>query len=369
MAPTTRLQADPNRARSYANLNSKRPSNRQAAPATEQVSLPVPTAITRAPPLPVVSLPASVATMRDLRRPVALISEPAATTGASLLSIIRLPASDATTKTPRRPTAAVNASLTRRVAPSASAAGPITLATTDVTNPPRKKAKIEKANTKNCFLCRDDLPLETFPVQAGHMCNHFNHTCKPCVGKWLEMFLGFHRLNGGNLPCGWCSNGNMEFHLLEDIVGKELFERWDKAILQQSLSSNDDIIPCLNLKCGAQFSFEGCIPEDNETNEGKGKKVACPHCKSQVCLLCGRPWHEGTGCDQKKLGEDKLAVQTIEKKIGAKQCPNCGIRIEKTQGCDHMQCSQCNCNFCWKCLGSDKKHKLGCSNLVPIDWD
>ncbi|KAI1349305.1 hypothetical protein F5Y01DRAFT_306143 [Xylaria sp. FL0043] len=37
----------------------------------------------------------------------------------------------------------------------------------------------------------------------------------------------------------------------------------------------------------------------------------------------------------------------------SKLCPkNCGARIQKTEGCDHMKCRQCGHEFCWLCFAN-----------------
>jgi len=40
-----------------------------------------------------------------------------------------------------------------------------------------------------------------------------------------------------------------------------------------------------------------------------------------------------------------------------KQCPNCGIGIQKNGGCPHMNCQKCKHEFCWNCMGSFKSYK------------
>ena len=39
-----------------------------------------------------------------------------------------------------------------------------------------------------------------------------------------------------------------------------------------------------------------------------------------------------------------------------KKCPMCNSRIEKNQGCNHMNCKICKHEFCWICMGIDWLH-------------
>lgn len=32
-----------------------------------------------------------------------------------------------------------------------------------------------------------------------------------------------------------------------------------------------------------------------------------------------------------------------------KECPRCGVMIEKTMGCNHMECTNCGCHWCFQC--------------------
>ncbi|KAI0436176.1 hypothetical protein F4803DRAFT_543174 [Xylaria telfairii] len=62
---------------------------------------------------------------------------------------------------------------------------------------------------------------------------------------------------------------------------------------------------------------------------------------------------------QKQLEEDRQRRRAEEAASEnalltvSKLCPNnCGARIQKTEGCDHMKCRQCGHEFCWLCFAN-----------------
>lgn len=76
----------------------------------------------------------------------------------------------------------------------------------------------------------------------------------------------------------------------------------------------------------------------------------CSKCLTVTCTSC-RVSHEGETCAEHK---DKLsggfeATIKLKKELGIKDCPQCGIGLEKTEGCNHMTCS-CGAHVCWVCL-------------------
>jgi hypothetical protein len=90
---------------------------------------------------------------------------------------------------------------------------------------------------------------------------------------------------------------------------------------QQELIQNEPITPVVNcLECGAEF----CYFHSNA--------------------------HLGRTCEEyeKELQEDKESAEYLHNH--AKRCPNCGINIQKIDGCDRMQCIMCQTNFSWLSL-------------------
>lgn len=100
--------------------------------------------------------------------------------------------------------------------------------------------------------------------------------------------------------------------------------------------------------------------------------------------------HEEETCDayQARLrdqeGEQKKqeAASQLYLESNSQVCPECGIHIQKNEGCDHMTCKLCRHQFCWICLASyvgtngihqrgNGAHRRGClylpANLPSIE--
>ncbi|KAF7231196.1 ring finger protein 217 [Nothobranchius furzeri] len=80
--------------------------------------------------------------------------------------------------------------------------------------------------------------------------------------------------------------------------------------------------------------------------------IQCSSCQFVWCFRCHAPWHDGLKCrDYRKA--DKLLrtwASVIEHgQRNAQKCPQCKIHIQRIDGCDHMTCTQCNTNFCYRC--------------------
>ena len=65
-----------------------------------------------------------------------------------------------------------------------------------------------------------------------------------------------------------------------------------------------------------------------------------------MCFDCSIAWHHGLTCAQAIENDYKGYI----KNYGVKFCPHCKVRIEKSDGCNLMNCLKCGNMFCWLCL-------------------
>jgi len=84
--------------------------------------------------------------------------------------------------------------------------------------------------------------------------------------------------------------------------------------------------------------------------------IECPKCNRLYCAECNVPWHEDQSCyefqnsEPAALNSEEEELNVIWKSKHSKPCPNCRVDIEKSEGCNHMTCTQCDFTFCWICL-------------------
>lgn len=73
---------------------------------------------------------------------------------------------------------------------------------------------------------------------------------------------------------------------------------------------------------------------------------ACSECRHEICRKCMLSAHAGAKCPSENDSAFKLwAVGSA----GVKNCPKCGARTQKSDGCNHMTCHRCRANWCWIC--------------------
>ncbi|PBK60873.1 hypothetical protein ARMSODRAFT_680400 [Armillaria solidipes] len=83
--------------------------------------------------------------------------------------------------------------------------------------------------------------------------------------------------------------------------------------------------------------------------------LLCPSCFSEICSSCGGDSHVGKSCEEARIfnntaEQERLSEAWIMQQNGIKKCPACSRLLEKTAGCNHMQCP-CGSHICWRCMG------------------
>jgi E3 ubiquitin-protein ligase RNF14 len=80
--------------------------------------------------------------------------------------------------------------------------------------------------------------------------------------------------------------------------------------------------------------------------------AVCEDCNLAFCKVCLRSWHgDLVRCanrNKKQISPEEQA--SLDFILGATTpCPQCEARCQKSHGCNHMQCFNCDAHFCYIC--------------------
>ncbi|XP_072306785.1 ranBP-type and C3HC4-type zinc finger-containing protein 1 isoform X2 [Eucyclogobius newberryi] len=135
------------------------------------------------------------------------------------------------------------------------------------------------------------------------------------------------------------------------LVSAEEYQRWLQRGLAVAESRCEGSYHCATADCPGW-----CVYEDTVN------VFHCPVCRKQNCLIC-KAIHEGMNCKQY---QDDLAARAVNDSAArrtthllktlvqsgeAMHCPQCGIIVQKRDGCDWLRCTVCHTEICWVTRG------------------
>ncbi|XP_066470242.1 E3 ubiquitin-protein ligase RNF217 isoform X2 [Tiliqua scincoides] len=190
-----------------------------------------------------------------------------------------------------------------------------------------------------CRVCLEEKPLKPLPCCKKPV-------CEECLKRYLSSQVQVGQADI-QCPITECSEHLDETTVLYNLPHDDIIKYKYFLELGRIGSSTK---PCPQCKHFTTFRKRGHIP--TPTKMENKYKIQCPTCQFVWCFKCHSPWHEGVNCKEYKKGDKLLRHWANEIEHGqrnAQKCPKCKIHIQRTEGCDHMTCSQCNTNFCYRC--------------------
>ena len=176
--------------------------------------------------------------------------------------------------------------------------------------------------------------------------------CHGCITETL-----IAKINDGivkQIPCptSFCTE-----EIPEDVIHKamqfrpDMLEKYKRFRMAQSESSTEKPCP----RCSKVMVHHIPQRKGGKLKE-KDVKVTCSVCTLDWCFSCHAPWHTGMLCKEHRNG-NKTFHKWIKTRSGPKgqktangqYCPGCRIPIQRTVGCNNMQCTRCGTNFCYQC--------------------
>mmetsp|Transcript_2409 Transcript_2409/g.3789 ORF Transcript_2409/g.3789 Transcript_2409/m.3789 type:complete len:309 (+) Transcript_2409:689-1615(+) len=215
----------------------------------------------------------------------------------------------------------------------------------------------------------DECPIcfATPPMDSALILEECGHAfCLPCLKSYINAQVEMGRAANIVCPlpasqCGKC----VQQRQLQDLLGKDEYERLDKFALQSAIAADPTFRHCPTPDCSFVFACD--------TSHCKPSEFFCPVCSKSSCIQCDiSPFHRGMTCDQYRDTQARrnkkrrflLLLRKVfyrkESLPEIKTCKQCGAWIMKKGGCNKMKC-RCGYRFCFVCGSENAK----CSHTLP----
>jgi ariadne-1 len=205
-----------------------------------------------------------------------------------------------------------------------------------------------------CGICYDDeiTSSDSYAMSCGH------RFCTPCWKSFFENAFseGPSHVLKATCPCHECTERITGVEL-NDIIPEKV-EQWRHFFLRQFVEQEKTYRFCPGPDCDVVA-----------VSLGDTGPVKCTSCGEKFCFGCGEQQHIPALCADFEKWQSIFGSSEFWVAKNSKPCPNCGVPIEKGQGCNHMQCSQCHYDFCWICLAHLETHMMAhtCNQYDPAE--
>ncbi|KAI3941408.1 hypothetical protein MKW92_022218 [Papaver armeniacum] len=226
-------------------------------------------------------------------------------------------------------------------------------------------------NLHECCICLSDHPGTRFVKLPCRHC-----FCRNCMLTYSTM----QAKEGGAIVCPQIKCSELvPPGLVKSLLGDEKFEQWESLFFQKTLDTMSDIVYCP--RCDM-----ACVEDEDHLAQ-------CTECFFTFCGRCRDKLHVGVECEtleekieflqltqptqngepvltKQQLKElDKINVRLNEREIKriSKRCPKCATAITRSYGCNHMHCSNCKQDFCFKCGKKYEQGKRLCCGYFDFD--
>ena len=195
----------------------------------------------------------------------------------------------------------------------------------------------ENNNSKpDCSVCLSPAS-DPFQTTCGHT------YCKSCFAHQCSAAT-----SNGTIPIRCLGDSDNCSHIftleeLKSFLTHKSFEQLLETSLAQYVRSNPKFLRhCPTPDCPSIYPLTT-----------KWDTMLCHSCLNFICINCQAQDHDGMSCEAYQAaikGEEEFTKWKEEHNV--KECPECDAPIEKIDGCNHVECTNCTNHICWQCMAS-----------------
>lgn len=191
--------------------------------------------------------------------------------------------------------------------------------------------------SQTCPLCFEEL-TQPFPLACRHV------YCTGCLKHMLNSAI-----DGRNIPI--CCIGDAG--RCKTPIPLPVIERFMSPALLTQMFENSFRVHLEQRPNEFRFCPTPSCTQIYRVSKEDSVVIQCPACLIETCSHCHKSPHRGLTCEENTLigsksGQELLLERWAEGNQNVKKCPDCGVFIEKIEGCNHIHC-RCGGHVCWIC--------------------
>jgi len=194
------------------------------------------------------------------------------------------------------------------------------------------------ATSVTCPVCLEE-PLHPEILECGHS------YCSGCLNLFLKAAGETQRFPIVCVGDGVTCDVPIALPLIRRFLPRHSFKELVEDAFVTYLQRNP-----------TQFRYcktPDCRQTYRQQTEDEATTITCPSCFATTCSSCSED-HANMTCTEYRILRDPEEQERLNNELadtsGYKRCPRCAVWVEKTGGCNHMNC-KCGAHICWVCLG------------------
>ncbi len=212
-------------------------------------------------------------------------------------------------------------------------------------------AAVAAVPTESCPVCYDDVPLSSIikcpncPFQCCIDCQkrYDKPDCMECHAGFTHKFM--NEVFGKKYVKERVIPKEKEDMITEEKKNLRLYNvlcEWEREFRVQKKRTRFGVKMSMGKRPELSDFDNDCFPCPKKECRGFVDKGKCSVCSVIVCIFC----REIKESEEHKCDESILK-NILEIKNTTKPCPKCTTAVFRTEGCDHMFCTNCRTHFHW----------------------
>lgn len=198
---------------------------------------------------------------------------------------------------------------------------------------PQRNLVVATVDDGSCPIC-----WEEGAANEALGCGH--KYCRDCLERTIVTKVEVAEVE--EIYCPGCDY-MIQYEEVKRYLSAEMLARFERYAVIAFVRSNPQAKWCPHPGCDGVIMASSASASPPASDH-------CPTCDGTICPLCVAMPHPNLTCKENQQRQQPIDSKTERqlRRMGAQNCPNCGVPTIRTTGCRDMRCQQCHTEWQWQ---------------------